>query len=322
MDLRTLFRKSNLPSLLVLSVSLFLITACSDSDKVYTDPSADGSSGIVSQSNSRVQMMTSACGTAPSTNVVYSKDINAPTIMTKGQIVSGRVYPNSTNSQENFWDITLAAGYYHVVLESVNVGGVRTQLGLNLTDLNLKIGDYTDNIEIISGNTTDIRAFRARFYGIMELQEARNVVLRVTGEYQTEDYKLAVFEGESAVPVPLLTDCPTVNELSLDSTASFFLPGKSSWAEDQWYRVELDTEAYLLKTRTAISSGVSGGIDYSVLYVNQFGDLQTVQSVNQTGTDTDGIGRIQLSEPGSIWIRIENNNINELTMELTLTLEI
>jgi len=320
MDLRSLFRESFLSSLLVLSVLLVLITGCSDSDEVYTDPSADDSSGLISQSNGRVQMTTSECGTAPTTNVVFSKDIDAPTIMTTGQIVSGRVYPNSTNGQENFWDITLAAGYYHVVLESENVNGVHTQLGLNLADLN--INDATDDAQIISGSATDLRAFRSRFYGFIELEEARNVILRVTGEYQTEDYKLAVFESESAVPVPLLTDCPTVNELSLDSAESFFLPGKSSWAEDRWYRVELDTKAYLLKTRTAISSGVSGGIDYSVLYVNQFGGLQTVQSVNQTGTDTDGIGRIKLSEPGTIWIRIENNNINELTMELTLTPEI
>jgi len=315
MDLRILLRKSFLSALLV------LVAACSNSEELYIDPLADDSSEFVNQSIERVPMIRSACGTVPTTNAVHSNNVDAPTIMTTGQIVSGRVYPNSADDKENFWDIALAAGRYHVVLESENLSGLHTQLGLNLTDLNLKVKSYIDNIEIIKGSATDLRAFRARFYGLIELEEARNVILRVRGVYEAEDYRLAIFESGSAVPSPLLTDCPTIDTISLDTTESYILPGKSSWAEDRWFQVELDTKAYLLKTRTALSSGEVGGIDYSVFQVNQFGGLQTVQSVNQTDTVIDSIGRIKLSEPDSIWIRIENNNINELNMTITLTPE-
>jgi len=318
MDLRILFRESFLPASLVLSVLLVLMTACGGSDDVYIDPAAKGSSELVTQSNSRVQMITSTCGTAPTTNVVHSYDLDAPTIMTTGQIVSGSVFAGSYK-HVNYWDIALEAGFYHVVLESEAMDKKQAKLGLNLTDLN-GIG-ATDGTQIIGGSASDILALRARFYGFIELEEARNVVLKAKVENLSENYKLAVFESESAVPSPFLSDCPTVNELSRDATESFILSGRSIFSEDQWYRVELDTKAYLLKTTAALSGGASGGIQYSVFYIDQFGGLQTGHSIDHTGTNIDGISRIKLTEPGPIWIRIENNNINELSVDITLTPE-
>lgn len=316
MDSRILIRKSFFTVLLTLSV---LVTACDGSEELFTDPSADDPSELVSQSNARVQMTTSACGTAPISNVVQSSDLDAPTIMTTGQIVSGSS-PAGSYKRVTYWDIALEAGYYHVVLESERFDRRDDlRLGLNLTVLNSN--GATDGTQIISGNATEITAFRARSYGFIELEEARNVILQVTPEFQSEDYRLAIFESGSAVPSPFLTDCPTVNALSLEATESLILPGKSSWAEDRWYRVELDTSAYLLKTDATLSSGVEDDIEYSVIYVDQFGGLQIGHSVDQTDTDTVGIGRIQLSEPGPVWIRIQNNNINELNMEITLTPE-
>jgi len=194
MDLRNMLRKS------FISVLLVLVAACGGSEEVYTGPSADGLSGVVSQgqSNGRVRMTTSPCGTAPTTNVAQSNDIDAPTIMTTGQIVSGNIYAGSSFKHVNYWDIALEAGYYHVVLESERMNRKHAQLGLNLSNLN--INGTADGTQIISGSAKDgFLDFRARFYGFIELQEARNVVLRVTHEYLSEDYRLAVFKSASAV---------------------------------------------------------------------------------------------------------------------------
>jgi len=147
------------------------------------------------------------------------------------------------------------------------------------------------------------------------------VVLRVSPGYTSENYKLAVFKSGSTVPSPYLIDCPPIKTLNLDTTESLILPGRNSWAEDRWYQVELDTKTYLLKSSTALSSGVEGNIAYSVNYVDQFGGLQTGHTVNRKDTDTVTISRIKLDEPGSVWVRIQNNNSNELNMEITMTLE-
>jgi len=89
MDLMRLFRNSYLLALLVLQA------ACGNSEEVYIAPLADNLSGIVSQSTNRVKMATSTCGTAPTTNVDPSYDIDTPTIITLGQVVSGNVFVNS-----------------------------------------------------------------------------------------------------------------------------------------------------------------------------------------------------------------------------------
>jgi len=56
-------------------------------------------------------------------------------MMSAGEIVRGRVDPDSATNTQHFWNIDLQPGYYHVVLDARRVDDDNTNLGLQLTNV-------------------------------------------------------------------------------------------------------------------------------------------------------------------------------------------
>lgn len=322
---------------LLLSASLVCLTACSESEDDDPNPVVDNSTGNTDMSgntdgsdgadnvappsggsflnNDRPQFVTGLCDSQPISDAQQSNDPAAPTNMIPGQIVSGRIDPSSATNIEHFWSITLAAGFYHIVLESDRVDSANSNLGLILTDLNGFAAE--DDVDLLASNES---GYRARNHEFIEILEARTIVLKVTPRFTGEDYTFGIFENGSAVPSPYYTDCPTITTLSLNTTEALTLPLVSSADDDRWYLVDLAASDYIIKSTAARTDGNNSNLIYEFGQIDQFGQNDryvTVSRVNEVGTNTTGLGALTRTEPGPVWVRLRNLNA-ELSMEFTV----
>ena len=51
--------------------------------------------------------------------------------------VGGRIDPEAATNKIHYWDVDLVAGNYHLVLDSATIDGRDTNIGLEVTELNL-----------------------------------------------------------------------------------------------------------------------------------------------------------------------------------------
>jgi len=272
--------------------------------------------GTVSALSSNIpQFIASACGTLPVSDAVQSNAVSAPTAFTTGQVVKGRIDPDSATNTEHFWSVDLQPGYYHVVLESSRVDKDWSNLGIVLTDL--RGFESEDDEEVLRGNEID---YRSRYNAFIEVEQARTMVLRAAPNHRAEDYAFAIFENGSAVPSPFYSNCPDITTISLGTTQSLTLPESNSIADDRWYQIELDAIDHVLQSSAARTDGRDSNIQYRFRTLDQFGQSSRVTEtgrVNEIGVTATGSGPVNRTEPGNVWIRLVND-FQEIAMEFTL----
>lgn len=281
-----------------------------------TDGTGNPTTGNVSALNSNIPLfITSACDALPASDAVQSNTVAAPTAITTGQIVTGRIDPDSATNTEHFWSIDLQPGFYHVVLESSRIDDRSSNLGIELTDL---VGFETaDDLRIIRANEV---GYRARNHAFIEIAQARTLILRAEPVHSAEDYSFAIFENGSAVPSPFFSNCPDITPISLGTTQALVLPESNSIADEQWYQIDLEAIDHVLQSTAARVDGADRNIIYKFTYVDQFGQnsrIEDIGTVNEVGVTANGSGALNRTEPGNVWIRLVNRNA-ELTMEFTL----
>ena len=280
------------------------------------NPTTGGNPGGISAlTNNIPQFITSACDTLPISDAVQSNDLSAPTPMTIGQVVKGRIDPDSAANIQHFWRIDLQPGFYHVVLDSSRVDNRNSNLGIELTDL--REFESSDDVRILRGNEV---GFSARYHEFIEVLQAQTMVIRVDPVFTAEDYLFAVFENGNAVPSPFFSNCPVISTLSLSTTESLVLPESNSFADEQWYQLELDAIDYVLQSTAARTDGRDSNIIYEFSYLDQFGQdtrMERMDLINEVGVTANGSGSLNRTEPGNVWIMLNNKN-SELTMEFTL----
>jgi len=259
----------------------------------------------------RAQFVTSVCGTLPISGAIQSNDISAPTAIATGQLVSGSLDPTSATNTAHFWSIALEPGHYHVVLDSKRVDGTYDNLGITL---NTELQDLGE-VDLFSGSDTN---YRTRFHGYFNVQVARTLVLRLTPNFDAENYTFGVFENGSAVPSPLFGDCPTINPISLDTTEALILPQENSSTDDRWFLIDLTSNTYRVDSQGARIDGASSQVQYRITQVDQFGQSERYahfSSVDEAGpVSTVNSDDLKRDASGPVWIRIQNLDC-ELNMQ-------
>jgi len=271
--------------------------------------------GVIALNSNVPQFNTSACDTLPVSDAIQSNAVSAPTAITTGQVVKGRIDPDSATNTEHFWSVDLLPGFYHVVLESSRVDDAWSNLGIVLTDL--RGFESADDVQILRGNEID---YRSRYHAFIEVEQARTMVLRAAPNHRAEDYLFAIFENGSAVPSPFFSNCPSISTLSLGTTESLTLPESNSIADDRWYQVELNAIDHVLQSSAARTDGRNSNIQYRFRTLDQFGQSSRIMQtgrVNEIGVTATGSGPINRTEPGNVWIRLVNDH-QEITLEFTL----
>lgn len=229
-----------------------------------------------------------------------------------GQIVGGRVDPDSLANQEHFWAIQLPAGFYHLVLDARTADGARTNLG---ADVAWRLG--TGNEErLFSGNEISRQYRDGAFF---EVKAPGLVQLKVGSVFAMEDYLMGLFSNGTPVPSPAFSKCPTVMALTLGQPVSFVLGADGPAHEDQWFLVDLALGNYKFVLEAAQAAGDSTNLIYSVDVLDRFGQESRATPIlheNEIGRSSGAQGMLLVGDPGSFWVRLRNGH---KALNLTMT---
>ena len=280
-----------------------------------TDPTS-GNTGT-DLANSIPQIVTAACGDLPVSETLFSNIESAPAVFAVDEIVRGRVDPDSATNGLHFWNIELQPGFYHVVLDTRRVDDENTNLGLRLVNANGP--GEEDDLVLLDNNTAFIYATRQSLF--LEVETAETLNLQVSSIHGAEDYTMGIFENGSAVPSPVMEECPTIPTLSLDSTQSVVLPSHDSEADELWFQIELELGDYILSSTANRVDGENRNIVYTFRSVDQFAEtdrFQEVSSVNVVDIMHSDSGVLTVSEAGLTWIRLRSGTTPQ-NIEFTLS---
>ncbi|MDD9945271.1 MAG: hypothetical protein OXU20_29780 [Myxococcales bacterium] len=255
------------------------------------------------------------CGTIEPSDPSVSSSRSEPTSFSLGQLVGGRIDPDSVSNQEHYWRIELAKGFYHLVLDAETSDGDHTNIGLTVDWLD---GDGVDQGRLLRGNDID---WRTRIATFIEVESDQTMVLRVTPNFSMEDYLLGIFVNGTAVPSPRFVDCPTLTPLSLDDPASFALASGDPSEREVWFSTELNVGDYEFIADAVQADGNSTNLQHSLYAVDQFGQEGRVTEVlraNEIDTSFTVRGSLMVGEGGLHYFRMTNRND---PLDVTLTVK-
>jgi len=302
MDMTTVVKTS------VLVVSLVLLNACSGSDEVFEQASTTNTSVGADGLNN------SACGSLPVSTALSGNSESAPGTMMVGQLVSGRINPESSTNAEHYWNIELEPGAYHLVLDTESADG-------SWSNLNIGVSYIQDSreVELLEGNVTD---YRGRFHTYFSVEKSRSMILKIQGLNSAKDYVFGMFKNGNPVPAPFFKKCPTINSLSLDTTETFVLPPRENSPNGHWFKLWLTPAGYSINTSASQINGASCQVQYEFSLVGQFGQSERytpIGSIDKPGpVVTNSVVDFKENVHGSAWIHVQNNNC-ELSVEFTIS---
>jgi len=295
-----------------------VLVACSSGSNPF-DRGAAGSGGTGATgsggSGAALPLYTrAACGTIAASTVAPSTNQAAPSLFMPGQIVTGRVDPDSLTNSEHHWAVQLARGFYHLVVDARTADDAHTNLGIKVTR-RLASGDEET---LVWGNEI------GRFYrdeAFFEVTASSTVTMKVIPVFGISDYEMGVFANAAPVPSPRFDECPAVKPLTVGESASFtFGTTNGLDGEELWYLVDLTLSNYTFFLDAAQADGASSNIIYGVDVLDRFGQesrAKEVVSPNDIGLRSTAQGTLAVGEAGSYWIRLRNRN-KDLNATMTI----
>ena len=244
----------------------------------------------------------SECGTIAPSDLAPSTSTTAPASFALGQLVGGRIDPASTSNREHQWVVQLAAGFYHLVVDSRTADGTNGNIGIQVT----RRPDIGSEERLLSGNEI---ARRYRDEAFFEVKTAALVPLKVISNFGMEDYLMGVFANGTPVPSPAFDKCPTVMPLALGQPTPFTVGPFGTDSGEQWFLVDFKVGNYKFLVDATLTSGVSGNLAYQVDVMDQFGQdsrAKRIVSDNQIGVHFTAGGMLAVGETGSYWVRLHN----------------
>ncbi|MEM6931309.1 MAG: hypothetical protein AAF602_30545, partial [Myxococcota bacterium] len=187
---------------------------------VACDPTMSGSDSPVADPDVEVQYVTAPCGTIGVSTTEPSTDLDAPALFEVGEIVGGRLDPEATTNFRHFWDVEIEEGVYHLVVDNDVPGGGSTNTGIEVVQLD---GAGVELDTLLRGNEID---HRVRLHTVIVADRATTLRLEVSSVHGLEDYQLAVFEGDAAVPSPFFDECPDTTPLMPGVPLAVTLPAE------------------------------------------------------------------------------------------------
>lgn len=254
------------------------------------------------------------CGTLAASDLKPSTNAATPTTFAAGQLVGGRVDPDSVTNQEHYWAIQLAPGFYHLVLDARTANGVSGNIGIVITQ-RLANGDEE---RLLYGNEIG-RLYRDDTF--FEVKAPTLVSLHLKSQFGMEDYLMAVFANGTPVPSPLFDKCPTVMPLTVAQPAMFAVGAADSATQDRWFLVELPIGNYKFTFDAAQADGISTNLSYRAEVLDRFGGEPRAKSIvfeNNIGIRLSNEGTLAIGEAGSYWVRIRNG-FGNLNMTMTVS---
>ena len=291
----------------------------SDDDAVTGTTDEDNGGGNVTDLANPIPIIASVeCGTLPISATEFSNSESAPAVFSTGEIVKGRIDPESASNTEHFWNIELQPGHYHLVVDTRRVDDSNRIMGLDILDLN---GPDEDDDELLL-RTNDTGEFTLRNSNFFEVETADTLNLQVIPRRDAEDYTIGIFENGSAVPSPAVEECPFIQTVSLDSTQSLTVPEYIIDSDELWYRFDLELGDFVLNSTASREDGTEGFFSYAFRSVDQFGQTDRYDQVTEfIGSDTIvnmSSDVLPVSEDGPVWVRLRALEI-PVAMEFTLT---
>ncbi len=277
---------------------------------------ASGSTGAggTSMTASTPQFVRADCGSISASTLQPVTSGTGATTFAVGQLVGGRVDPDSVANQTHRWAIQLAAGFYHLVMDGRTADGASTNLGLRI-ERQLAAGGKD---VLFSGNEI---ARQYRDEAFFQVAAGELVTLQVTSVFAMADYRMAVFANGIPVPSPLFDKCPTVTPLVLGQPASFTLGAVGAATEEQWFLVDLPTGNYKFSVDAVQADGQDTNLIYQVDALDRFGEESRAKQVireNKIGPHFTAEGMLSVGEHAAFWVRLRNGN-KDLNMMLTAT---
>lgn len=255
-----------------------------------------------------------ACGSIAASALMPSTMATSPTTFAIGQLVGGRVDPDSLTNQKHHWSIQLPRGFYHLVADAATADGKSSNLGIDV----VRVGEAGGNVKVVHGNEI---ARRYRDEGFFEVTADATVQLQVSSVFEMEDYKLAVFPNGTPVPSPYFDGCPEPKPLTLGQPTTFALGESDTPDEDGWLLADLPIGNYKFAVQATQVSGQSTNLMYTLDLLDRFGQEERAKQViraNEIDSSFLTQGTVSVGELTSYWVRFRNGG-HPLNMSVTVT---
>jgi len=157
-----------------------------------------------------------------------------------------------------------------------------------------------------------------REHAFIEVKSDRTLRLKIQPVHDAEEYFFGVFENPLAVPSPHYTNCFPIGNMTVDVTQNLDMVSD----DEQWFTIELDKKDYKLTVDAAPTDGKQNNIQYKVTTLDRFGQVSREERVifgNEIDTSVRLTGVLNVTEPGSKWVRVRNEK--PLTLNATFTEE-
>ncbi len=257
------------------------------------------------------------CGSIAVGDEDYSTNLDAPATFSVGTLVEGRIDPDSASNQRHYWDTSLPAGNYHLVLDTSRVDDSSSNIGLLIEELD-RIGVVQG--QLIRGNEIDRKVRLHTFFTVPFETLLR---LQITPNFDTEDYVLGIFPNGTGVSSPFFDECPTLVDLSLDVEQTIDLADEGMNGEEQWFTLTVDPGDYRFTLDATRVDGENSNIIFEIGSYDQFGQASRYSQIlraNEINTTVRLSEIWNVTEAGTYWIRMRNTQ-PAITLQLTIAEE-
>ncbi|MEO0606285.1 MAG: hypothetical protein AAF211_32955, partial [Myxococcota bacterium] len=136
--------------------------------------------------------------------------------------------------------------------------------------------------------------------------------LEVSSVFGLEDYQLAVFEGDAAVPSPFFDACPATTPLMPGAPLDVTLPAEDLDDLDEvWLTFAASPGDYRFTVDAEQLSGESTNLQYRIDVVDRFGQRSRYASIlraNEIDVSARLVGDLSVGETANYWVRLVNGN--------------
>jgi len=251
-----------------------------------------------------------------------STDQDNPIVLTPGQFGEGRISnePGEGLDLNHFWAFDASNGPYIFVVESQLTNNQSSNIGIIATPTQF-LG--TTDTPLYNSNEIRRRIRHAQFVEISGINTTENGLagVRIQSRYGLQDYKVALFNVDEAVPTPFIDDCPSFRVTSPGTTESFQLDENNT---TEWFIAELEAGIYDVILDTAVQ-GDRTNIQHTLSVTNIFNDIDSeiiLAKTNEIDTNFRTVGAFEVfnaTNVANLSVQLNSNLItSSYTLELTL----
>lgn len=252
-----------------------------------------------------------SCG-AQISPAIISGDIDAPTILTQGQVVFGEVDANN-GLEDNYWTFDVPAGDYSLVVEPFTASRESTNILMQFIETDSR---GIEVAQLVGFNEVDSRVREV----IPVTVDANGFSLKaeISPSGRTQGYHIALYSLADAIPSPFLADCPPlIQPATVGTTEAFSLDE----GQEQYFLIDLPAGDYEMLVDTTVTDGSNTNIIYRVFtssLSNRISSQRQIESANEVDSFFRSVITFEIETAGQFYFRW-NNPRREYNFEFTIT---